>query len=507
MEQYDLAVIGGGPAGYFAAERASAVGMKTVLFEADKLGGVCLNEGCIPTKVMLNTSKLLYYAKNGGTYGIRSIYPSAVLPNAFHTDAPHPDVPNPTAHPNVSHTDGVTFAIDHAAVLARKEKVVRTLVAGVRSKLKAAGADVRSGKAEIGGARNNRYIITQTTGDESGREIDAARVLLATGSAPAIPPIANIHAGIESGFIITSREALSLTEIPEKLIIVGGGVIGLELADYFNAAGSDVTVVEMLDRAAFPMDADVIKVVVSGLQKRGVAFRFGSRLTEIIQPDVDISGIADAQKGQIRVDSPSGSETIPVDKVLIAVGRRPNISGANMDKLGICVERGAIVTDGDLRTNIPNVYAAGDVNGRMMLAHTAYLESERAVSHMLGKPGRMRYGAIPSVVYTNPEAACAGETEESATDKGLSVKAINIPLTYSGRYVAESGGGGICKVLLDKKNGTVAGVHIAGTYASEIILSAALMVEGRWTAEALKGIAFPHPTVGEAIREALYMSI
>ena len=210
-----MAIIGGGPAGYLAAERASSGGLKTVLYEEEKLGGVCLNEGCIPTKVMLNSSKLLYYAKNGAVYGIRA---SGVLSSG----ETHGDDSAKTE-----------FLISHSAVLARKEKVVRTLTAGVRSKLKNAGVDIRIGKAEISGRNGNRFLLTQLTGDEAGSQTDVSRILIATGSSSVVPPIDGIRQAMDAGLVITSKEALSLAAIPEKLTIVGGGVIGLELADYF----------------------------------------------------------------------------------------------------------------------------------------------------------------------------------------------------------------------------------------------------------------------------------
>ena len=499
MEQYDLVILGGGPAGYRAAELASAGGMKTALFETDKLGGTCLNEGCIPTKVMLNSSKLLYYAKNGAAYGILA-------------DGADKRASGPAAETG--------FSVSHAAVLARKEKVVRALVAGVRTKLKMSGAGVFYGSAEISGKKDEGFIVTQTSGDESGRKVETARVLVATGSAAVVPRAEGADKGLDSGFIITSREALTLAEVPKRLVIVGGGVIGLELADYYNAAGSCVTVVELLERAAYPMDPDIAGIVTANLRKRGVEFHFGSLFQGVCNPGGNIVNAGNENDGcgaiVVRIpdknrggeDGPYTDTILSADKTLISVGRRPRAAGTGAEELGVYIDKGAIATDGFLRTNIPGIYAAGDVNGKSMLAHTAYLEAERAVSHMLGKPSKMRYGAIPSVIYTNPEAAGVGETEESATVKGMDVKTVKVPLQYSGRYVAETAGGdGMCKVLFDARKKTVAGVHMAGPYVSEIILSAAFIVESQWPVSALREIAFPHPTVGEALREALFTKL
>jgi len=490
MEQYDLAVIGGGPAGYTAADLASSEGLKTVLFEEAGLGGVCLNEGCVPTKVLLNSSKLLYSLKGGAAYGIQ--------------------------------TGGGDLSISHESVLRRKEKVIRSLVAGVKAKLAGSGAAVIYGSAAISGQSDNKYIVTQLTGPDSGRRFEAARVLAAPGSAPIIPNIDGLSECLDSDFCVTSKETLSLSETPKNLVIVGGGVIGLELADYYNAAGSNVTVVELLDRIAYPMDGEIAKILLENLKKKGIAFRLATRFIKaapgyvMTEPAAKPIGTgtkpaatgdmpADTAAKQTEAGDMQGCEKIPADKVLIAIGRKPRISGFGAEALGVQIERGAVLTDCYMRTNIPNIYAAGDINGKSMLAHTAYREAARAVRHMAGKPVKMDYGAIPSIVYTYPEAAGVGETEESASASGLSVKTITLPLRYSGRYVAESeSGDGICKVLVNAKSGNLLGMHIIGSYASEIILSAAFMIESRWPAEALRELAFPHPTVGEAIREALY---
>ena len=579
MEQYDLAVLGGGPAGYFAAERAASGGLKTALFEAEKLGGVCLNEGCIPTKVMLNSSKLLYYAKNGSTYGIRAsvgaggnagvgagvgtsgsagvgAVSSAGGSAGVGTSGSAGSGAGVGANVGVSIRASVgavsgaggsagsgaaEFSIDHAAVMSRKEKIVRTLVAGVRSKLKASGADVFMGRAFVSARTGCGYTVEQQTGADAGRQIEAKRILIATGSEPVIPPIDNIRGHLDSGYLITSREALSLAEVPKRIVIVGGGVIGLELADYFNSAGAHVTVVELLDRVASPMDIEISGILLAHLKKRGVEFRLGRLFTEITQTGGNGGGngivvvtskggasggaaAASANRGtstsanggasggaaaapttQHARGSASDVEFLPADKVLVSIGRKPCVSGTGLAELGLYTERGAVVTDDCMRTNLPGVYAAGDVNGKSMLAHTAYREADVAVSHMLGEPCFMRYDAIPSVIYTNPEAAGVGETEESAAEKGLDVKAVKLSMRFSGRYIAEAeGGDGICKVIFNKHTGGVIGAHIIGTYASEIISSAAFMVECKWPVAALRELVFPHPTVGEVLRDALF---
>ena len=253
------------------------------------------------------------------------------------------------------------------------------------------------------------------------------------------------------------------------------------------------------------MEAEISALLMSNLQKRGVEFIPGHKLTAIARTagNNDCCELTIVPAGDTRNVA---GKTLTADRVLLSVGRKPNISDIGLEKIGVCVERGAVPTDADLRTNIPNVYAAGDVNGKFMLAHTAYREAECAVSHMLGKPGKMRYEAIPSIIYTNPEIAGVGDTLESAQAKGLNAKVVKLPLRYSGRYVAETeGGDGICKVVFDTRKNCVIGAHILGSYASEIIFSAAFMIESRWTVDALRELTFPHPTVGEVLREALFM--
>jgi dihydrolipoamide dehydrogenase len=450
MDKSDLIILGGGPAGYVAAERAAAGGLSVTLFEERSLGGVCLNEGCIPTKSILYSAKLLDGARRGASYGVRA--------------------------------DGAS--LDHAAVMKRKNKVVRTLVSGVAAKMKAHGVTVIQKSGTVAGKTPSGFAVT-----DGEREYEASRLLICTGSEPIIPPIPGVAEGIESGFALTSREALELTDIPKELVIVGGGVIGLEMACYFRTAGSHVTVVEMLDKIAGPTEAEISKILLGNLQKKGIEFKLGRRVTGVT-PGKSVS---------------TDDGVIDVDKVLLTIGRKPRTSGAGLEALGVFIERGAVVTDGHLRTNVPNVYAAGDVNGKIMLAHTAYREAEVAVNHILGRADSMRYDAIPSVIYTSPEAACVGETEESAAARGLPFKTVKLSMRYAGRYLAENDGGdGICKLVADARDGRLLGVHMIGGYASEIIFSAAMMIESRRPADALKKLIFPHPTVGEIIKELLF---
>ncbi|NLX77301.1 MAG: dihydrolipoyl dehydrogenase [Clostridiaceae bacterium] len=450
---YDLIVIGGGPGGYLAAERAGQAGLSVLLFEKRALGGVCLNEGCIPSKALLNSAKIADYAKAGKKYGVIA--------------------------ENVS--------IDHQAVVKRKDKVVKTLVAGVSIKMKKNKVTVVNNEAVIRGRSTDGFVVR--AGEE---EYTGKRLVIATGSVPSMPPIPGLHEGYGKGYVLTNREILDLAEVPGKLVIIGGGVIGLEMASYFNSAGSHVTVIEMLDHIAGPVDREISTILLNSYRKKGVDFRLSAKVT----------GITDKE---VIFETKDGQQSVPFDKVLVSIGRRPAIEGIGLENIGVETERGRIPTDGQMKTNIPGVYAIGDVNGVSMLAHTAYREAEVCINDILGKRDTMRYNAVPSVIYTNPEVGCVGETGETAKEKGLDVEIVKLPLTYSGRYIAENAEtDGILKVIMNRKYRTILGVHMIGSYASEIIYGAAMMIESEMRVEDIRQIVFPHPTVGEVLREIMW---
>jgi len=450
----DLIVMGGGPAGYLAAERAAQAGFSVTLFEKRAVGGVCLNEGCIPSKTLLNSAKIYDYASHDGQkYGV-------TVKEAF---------------------------LDHAFVLKRKDKVVRTLVSGVEAALKKLGVELVRENARITGRSANGFSV------EAGRQSwEANRLLIATGSQAVVPPIPGVKEAFEKGFVLTNREVFQMDTLPRELVVIGGGVIGLELASYFNSAGCHVNVVEMLDTIGGGLDKEIADLLQNIYEKKGIAFHTGCRVT-----GVSLDGVT-FQKGD-------QASTIPADKVLLSVGRRPSIEGIGLETLDVYTQRGAIVTDECLRTSIPGVYAAGDVNGRSMLAHTAYREAEVAVNNMAGKPDRMNYNAIPGVVYTNPEVASVGETEASAKQKGFDAKTVKLSMRYSGRYLAENeGGNGFCKLVYDQKKDRILGVQMVGNSASEIIYGAAMLVASQLPLDVIKKFVFPHPTVGEVLREAIF---
>ena len=457
---YDLIVIGGGPAGYHAAELAGKAGLKVLLAEKGSVGGVCLNEGCIPSKALLYSAKLFNGAVHGGKFGIS-------VENAV---------------------------LDHEVVINRKNKVVRSLSAGVKGRLRKSNVTMVSGTAVICGKRTGGDEATVDTVFEMKVDEDlysCRQMLIAAGSVASLPPIPGLMDGIEKGIALTNREILNLKELPESLTIIGGGVVGLEMALYFSTAGSRVTVLEMLDHIAGPTDREISNILLKNLTKKGIVFKLNSRVTEINGNEVFFT--SEGEKGIIQSD-----------KILVSVGRRPAVEGIGLENVGVAVEGGRIATDTNCRTNVDGIYAAGDINGKSMLAHTAYREAEVCVNYILGKKAVVNYNAIPSVIYTDPEAAGVGETEESALEKGYDFEVHKLPMMYSGRYAAENeGGDGICKILLERQSGIVIGVHMIGSYSSEIIYGAAMMVEKGMKVENVKEVVFPHPTVSEIIKEVL----
>jgi len=450
---YDLIILGGGPAGYNAAERAAHNKLKTLLIEKRALGGVCLNEGCIPTKSLLYSAKIYDYAKHSTDYGVSFSGAS----------------------------------IDHKKVIERKGKVVKTLVSGIAAKMKKAGVEVVDSLGEIKGKDAEGFTVSA-----GGKEYKAAKLLICTGSSPALPPIDGLKESLENGFALTNREILDMTDVPSALVVVGGGVIGLEMASYFNSIGTKVYVVEMLDHIAGPTEGAISSLLQKEYTKRGVEFILGAKVVSI-------------KDKAVTYELNGKTSSIPCDKALVSIGRRAVTQGIGLENIGVLTERGAIVTNEHMRTNVPGVWAAGDVNGKSMLAHTAYKEGEVAVNDMLGLKDRVNYNAIPAVIYTNPEVASVGETTESAKAKGLDVRTVETTLRYSGRYIAENeGGNGIVRLIIDNKYNTLKGVHIYGTYASEMIYGAAMMVETEMRVTDIQKLVFPHPTVCEVIREAMF---
>lgn len=452
MAMFDLIVLGGGPAGYLAAERAAHGGLKTAVVEKRALGGVCLNEGCIPSKALLNSAKIYEHAKEGKKYG-------------------------------VSASD---VKLDQKAVVDRRGKVVKTLVAGVGAKMKGAGVTVITEEGKIAGRADGGYKIV--AGD---KEYTAAKLLIATGSSALVPPIPGVRENL-GDFVVTNREILELPQVPEKLAIIGGGVIGLEMAAYYCVAGAKVTVIEMMDHIAGPTDREISTMLQKEYTKKGVDFKLNTKVVAV-------------ENGKVVCEADGKTIEVPADKVLLSIGRRANTADIGLETIGVELNRGVIVTDECGRTNVEGVYAAGDCIGKVMLAHTAYREAEVAVNTMLGKKDKMRYNANPSVIYTHPEVASCGMTEEEVKANGIDYEVKKLSMRYSGRFIAENEGeDGICKIIINKKHRNVIGVHMLGNSSSEAIWGAAQMIENELRVKDAKEIIFPHPTVSEIIREVIW---
>lgn len=446
--KYDVAIIGGGPAGYTAAEKAAKGGLTTVLFEKNALGGVCLNEGCVPTKTLLYSAKTYDQIKHASKYAVSAENPS----------------------------------FDYPKIIARKNKVVKKLTAGIRMKMKESGVEVITGEAMIQGKTDEGNILIQCT----EQVYEAKNLLVCTGSESVIPPIP----GVNETEYWTSREALQSKELPASLIIIGGGVIGMEFASFFNSMGTEVQVVEMLDKILGPMDKELSDMLQAEYAKRGVKFYLGHKVTGI-------------HGQEVTVEKDGESFTLHGEKVLLSVGRRPVTKGFGLETLALEPYRNGIKVNEYMQTSLPNVYACGDITAFSLLAHTAVSEAEVAIDHILGKARAMSYKAIPGVVYTNPEIAGVGKTEEELQASGTPYQVKKIPMAFSGRFVAENEmGNGVCKLIL-AEDGTLIGAHLLGNPASELIVIAGMAIEKGMKAEEIKSFVFPHPTVGEIIKEAL----
>jgi dihydrolipoamide dehydrogenase len=448
---FDLMIIGGGPAGYVAAERAGHKGLKVLLFEKKAMGGVCLNEGCIPTKTMLYSAKTYENALHGDKYGVFA--------------------------------DNVRF--DYGKIVGRKNKVVRKLVLGVESKMKANHVTVVEGEAKIRDRSTDGIEVGC-----NGKSYYGANLLICTGSEASVPPIPGL---IEAGdIVVTNREILDLKEQPQSLVVIGGGVIGMEFASFFNSMGTKVTVVEMLPEILGGLDGEISAMLRNIYAKKGIEFHLDAKVVQV-----------DGKRVVFEKDGKT--QTVEGERILLSVGRRPVTEGFGLENLNVELEGNGIKVDEKMRTNVPGVFAAGDVTGFSLFAHTAMREGEVVVNNLTGGNDIMRYHAIPGVVYTNPEVAEVGETEESAQAKGIAYKVAKLPMTYSGRFVAENErGNGLCKILVGEKHGEIIGVHMLGNPCSEMIYGACMAIEQEMTVKEMQEVVFPHPTVSEIIKEALF---
>jgi dihydrolipoamide dehydrogenase len=443
---YDLIIIGAGPGGYEMAERAGHHGKKVLLIEKAHLGGVCLNWGCIPTKTLLNSAKHYVHAKEAPEFGVT--------------------------------TGEVKFDLSKA--MAWKSEVIETLRGGIGFMMKKNKVEVIFGEARLAGQGK------VSVGDAV---YEGTNVVIATGGSPFVPPIP----GANQPHVMTSTEILSVDTMPESLVVIGGGVIGVEFASFFSSLGVKVEVVEMLDEIIPFMDGEQAQAFRKALKGK-VGFNLGCRVAAIDGHDVKFTTKAGEEK------------SIKADIVLMSVGRSPNLSGMGFEEAGLDFDRRGIKTDDQQRTNLPNVYAIGDVTGKSQLAHSATRMGEVALNTILGKKDRFRTNAIPWAVYSMPEIAGCGMTEKQAKEAGHNVATASLPLLMSGRFLAENGkkGAGSVKVVKDADTDVLLGVHMFGGLCSEIIWGVAAMIESELRVKDVQEIVFPHPTVGEVIRSAMF---
>lgn len=445
---FDIAIIGGGPAGYTAAERAGANGLKAVLFEKKAMGGVCLNEGCIPTKTLLYSAKILDSIKSASKYGVSAESPS----------------------------------FDLSKIMSRKDKTVKMLTGGVKMTVSSYGVTIIEKEALIEGEKDGKIQITC-----DGETYSVKYLLVCTGSDTVIPPIP----GLSEISYWTSKEALEIKELPKTLVIIGGGVIGMEFASFFNSMGVKVHVVEMMLEILGAMDKEISGMLRAEYAKRGVTFYLNTKVVE-----VNPHGVVIEKEGK--------TSTIEAEKILLSVGRKANLSKVGLDKLNIELHRNGVKVDEHLLTSHPRVYACGDITGYSLLAHTAIREAEVAINHILGVEDRMNYDCVPGVVYTNPEVAGVGKTEEELVKSGIPYRISKLPMAYSGRFVAENEqGNGLCKLIQDE-DGKIIGCHMLGNPASELIVIAGIAIQRGYTVEEFQKTVFPHPTVGEIYHEIMF---
>ncbi|MHB8076769.1 dihydrolipoyl dehydrogenase [Desulfosporosinus fructosivorans] len=446
----DICVLGGGPAGYVAAIRAAQLGAKVTLIEQREVGGTCLNRGCIPTKALLKTSEVLYLLRKSKEFGLAATVSS----------------------------------IDARVFQSRKDRVVKSLRMGVEHLLSKNGIDVLKGKGRIESAK--RVIVNTEDGEVA---VNCNGLIITTGSEPLIPNIP----GIKLEGVLTSDEALELTEIPESITIIGAGAIGMEFATLYHSLGSKVTVIEVKDTIIPNEDKEITAELLKIMKRQGIKFQLGSRVKEIGESP---NGL----ETHVYVDGKEVS--LITEKVLVAVGRKLGGVSSDISALGIEVTKGSIVVNEHMETNVPGVYSAGDVIGGSLLAHLAFAEGRVAAENAMGIKSMLNYAAVPSCVYTNPEVAAVGLSEDQAKEKGIAVKVGRFDFRNNGRALCHGEREGFVKVITEEGTGVILGARILGPHASELISEITLAVSLGIKAEVLADMIHPHPALAEAMMEA-----
>ena len=454
MEKFDVIIIGSGPGGYVAAIRAGQLGLKTAIVEKDKeLGGTCLNIGCIPSKALLTSSDHFMFAKKeAAKHGIM--------------------------------IDNVS--VDLAKMLQRKDKVVKTMNGGVRALMKTNKVTTFEGLGSI--VAPGKVSVKSSSGET--QEIETKNIIIATGSVPVELPFAKF----DGKTIVSSTEALCFSEAPKKLLVIGAGAIGLELGSVWNRLGSEVTMLEFLPRIAIGFDLELSNLLQRSLTAQGMTFHLDTKVTA-----------ASVENGGVTVTATKGSEELKfeADKVLVSVGRKPFSEGLGLEKVGVELDdKKRIKIDKHFRTNVEGIYAIGDVIAGPMLAHKAEEEGIACVENLAGKSGHVNYDVIPGIIYTNPELAGVGLTEEQAKEKGIDYRVGKFPFRANGRAVANEDLDGMVKFIADAKTDRILGAHILQHAASELIAEAASVMEFGGSSEDLGRTCHSHPTLSEAVKEA-----
>lgn len=445
MSNYDIIVIGAGPGGYVAAIKAAQLGAKVAIVEKNVVGGVCLNIGCIPTKALIKSARIHKDVLGAKAFGIN--------------------------------LDAASVSVDMKQVVKRKDIIVKKLTIGVKSLLKKNGVDLIEGEAKV---------IDKNTVEVADKKYQTKNLIIATGASPVIPPIPGVKEGFESGFILTSKEALSLDAIPTNLVIVGGGVIGIEFATIYSSFGSNVTILEMADNILVNIDDEVRETYLKSLKKDKVNVLTKAQVTKVAKDSVTY--LLDGKE-----------VVVPADKVIMAVGMRPNT--ASLDHLGLEITRNGITTNDKLETNIKGIYAIGDVNGKYMLAHVASSEALVAVENIMGGNKTIDYSKVPSGIYGFPEIASVGLTEQEAKEKGIDYKVSKFPLMANGKALAEAETEGFIKLIADTKYNEIIGAHILSPHATDLISEIVVLMNLEGTAHELASSIHPHPTLSEVFGE------
>ncbi len=455
-QNFDVVIIGGGPGGYVAAIRAAQLGFKTACVEKrGALGGTCLNVGCIPSKALLQSSHHYHMAK--------------------HEFAQH----------GIAGAD--KLSVDLAAMMARKDKVVTGLTKGIEGLFKKNKVAYLVGAGRLAG--DGKVVVTGKDGEQT---VSAKHIVLATGSD--VTPLPGV--AIDEKRIVSSTGALALPEVPRHLVVIGAGVIGLELGSVYKRLGAEVTVVEFMDRVLPPFDGEVSKQMQRILEKQGLKFRLSTKVTGAAAAESGVTLTMEAVKG-------GAEERIEADYVLVAIGRRPYVEGLGLEAAGVALTpRGFVKIDDHFRTSVPGVYAIGDVVGGAMLAHKAEEEGIAVVEQLAGQAGHVNYDAIPSVVYTWPEVATVGKTEEQLKEKGVAYNAGKFPFMANSRARANDDADGFVKILADARTDEILGCSIIGPQAGDLIAEIVVGMEFKAAAEDIARSSHAHPSLAEAIKEA-----